>query len=492
MGSVSAIALVFLYSATADVQLLFFSSQACLPCQQVKPVVSQMLNEGYPIVPVDIDQRADLANRYQVRQIPCFVLTVGGQEVSRVVGNRTATGLKAWMQTALSQSQLAVNPSNITLPNIAPPAMTSSERFRTGESPQNSANYASEDNRVPTEHPASADRWSENNRLVSTSRLSMAQRNALSSTVRIHVEEPQAFAVGTGTVIDQEGGSILILTCGHLFRESGQNARIKIDAGFPDQPVTGLDARVLFYDSETHDVALVVAHTERTFRVAKIAPPQLVLNVGDQVFAAGCSGGDAPSILPTRIKALTNYSGVVKIDTYRRPEQGRSGGGLFSAGGQLIGVCNAAAVQVDEGIYAGLQGIYAALDATNLRTKVLTPDVGLFARSPGPNRTVAEPTRTPVRQTNEVSNPLQSQILQPVSTERGPREITVLIQSVANSGLAEVVTISNPSEELMRMIRAEKNGASGGWASNQNSRPMTLPPQDANVRAQSPEASPRR
>ena len=155
-------------------------------------------------------------------------------------------------------------------------------------------------------------------------------------------------------------------------------------------------------------------------------------------------------------------------------------------------MCNAAAVQVDEGIYAGLQGIYAALDATNLRTKVLTPDVGLFARSPGPNRTVAEPTRTPVRQTNEVSNPLQSQILQPVSTERGPREITVLIQSVANSGLAEVVTISNPSEELMRMIRAEKNGASGGWASNQNSRPMTLPPQDANVRAQSPEASPRR
>ena len=103
MGSVSAIALVFVYSATADVQLLFFSSQACLPCQQVKPAVSQMLSEGYPVVPVDIDQRSDLANRYQVQQIPCFVLAVNGQEVDRVVGNRTATTLKAWMQSALSR-----------------------------------------------------------------------------------------------------------------------------------------------------------------------------------------------------------------------------------------------------------------------------------------------------------------------------------------------------------------------------------------------------
>ena len=487
MGSVSAIALVFVYSATADVQLLFFSSQACLPCQQVKPAVSQMLSEGYPVVPVDIDQRSDLANRYQIEQIPCFVLTVNGQEVHRVVGNRTATTLKAWMQSALSQAQLAANASN-----IATPTMTSGEQFRAGEPPRSSTIPSAEDTRVSPEHPVLADRWSGTNRMVSTSQSPMAQRNALSSTVRIHVEEPQAFAVGTGTVIDQEGGSILILTCGHLFRESGQHARIKIDAGFPDQPVAGLDARVLFYDSETHDVALVVAHTERTFRVAKIAPPQFVVNVGDQVFAAGCSGGEAPSILPTRIKALTNYSGVIKIDTYRRPEQGRSGGGLFSAGGQLIGVCNAAAVQVDEGIYAGLQGIYAALDATNLRNKVLTPDVGLLSGNAGTNRTMADPSRNPVRQTNELTTPLHSQILQPVSTERGQPKMTVLIQSDANAGLAEMVTISNPSEELIRMIRAEKNRESNGWASSRDSRPMTIPPQDANVRAQSPEPPPRR
>ncbi|MED5284711.1 MAG: hypothetical protein VYC71_01985, partial [Planctomycetota bacterium] len=181
-----------------------------------------------------------------------------------------------------------------------------------------------------------------------------------------------------------------------------------------------------------------------------------------------------------------------KIDTYRRPEQGRSGGGLFSAGGQLIGVCNAAAVQVDEGIYAGLQGIYAALDATNLRTKVLTPNVGLLTGNAGTNRTMADPSRNPVRQTNELTTPLHSQILQPVSTERGQPKMTVLIQSDANSGLAEMVTISNPSEELILMIRAEKNRGSNGWASNRNSSPMTIPPQDANVRAQSPEPPPRR
>ena len=63
MGSVSFAALMVAASAVADVQLLFFSSQACMPCQQVKPVVAQLAGQGYPIVSVDINQRADLADQ---------------------------------------------------------------------------------------------------------------------------------------------------------------------------------------------------------------------------------------------------------------------------------------------------------------------------------------------------------------------------------------------------------------------------------------------
>jgi hypothetical protein len=46
--------------------------------------------------------------------------------------------------------------------------------------------------------------------------------------------------------------------------------------------------------------------------------------------------------------------------------QGRSGGGLFSADGLVIGVCNAADPADDEGLYAALAAIHSQLDQAGL------------------------------------------------------------------------------------------------------------------------------
>src|SRR5262249_26470158 len=45
-----------------------------------------------------------------------------------------------------------------------------------------------------------------------------------------------------------------------------------------------------------------------------------------------------------------------------QPIDGRSGGGLFSADGLLIGICNAADPADNEGLYAGLASIHWQLD----------------------------------------------------------------------------------------------------------------------------------
>jgi S1-C subfamily serine protease len=69
---------------------------------------------------------------------------------------------------------------------------------------------------------------------------------------------------------------------------------------------------------------------------------------------------------------------------------GRSGGGLFNEQGELIGVCNAAAVEVDEGIYTALETIHwqiAAVDLEHLfgiegQIGIGNLDAGVDARLP--------------------------------------------------------------------------------------------------------------
>ena len=66
-------------------QLLYFTAPWCGPCKLLKPKLNQ-LNVSYRTI--NIDQDMATANRYNVRNIPCFMrINAQGQEVSRIVGN---------------------------------------------------------------------------------------------------------------------------------------------------------------------------------------------------------------------------------------------------------------------------------------------------------------------------------------------------------------------------------------------------------------------
>jgi len=66
-------------------QLLYFTAPWCGPCKLLKPKLNQ-LTVSYRTI--NIDQDMDTANRYNVRNIPCFMrINANGQEVSRIVGN---------------------------------------------------------------------------------------------------------------------------------------------------------------------------------------------------------------------------------------------------------------------------------------------------------------------------------------------------------------------------------------------------------------------
>ena len=185
----------------------------------------------------------------------------------------------------------------------------------------------------------------------------------------------------------------------------------------------------------------------------------------------GCGGGEDPSILGTRIKALTNYSGITKYDTFVRPQQGRSGGGLFSSGGRLMGVCNAAAVNVDEGIYAGLDSIYAILDANNMTEMVTASPATTLAghTQPAsqptlPQQVAGQPatlqgTEQPVMPEPPMSAPLTipvNTVAPPTAT--APVEVICVIRSPEDPSKTQTVTIRNPSPDLLKQIYQANQG----------------------------------
>lgn len=191
-------------------------------------------------------------------------------------------------------------------------------------------------------------------------RQASADQAALAATVRLRVEDATGFGFGTGTIIDTHESEALVVTCGHIFRESQGKGKIVADLFAPgaSQPVEG---QLIAYDLD-RDIALVSVRINVPVTPAVVAPPSYSVRPQDQVFSIGCDKGAEPSVRPSVITAVNKYLGKPNFTVAGQPVDGRSGGGLFTADGLLIGICNAADPADDEGLYAGLASIHWQLD----------------------------------------------------------------------------------------------------------------------------------
>ena len=69
-------------------RLYYYSAPWCVPCQSFGPVMDQV-NAVMPVVKVNIDYEADLAQRANVRSVPTVILVEGETEIRRFVGARS-------------------------------------------------------------------------------------------------------------------------------------------------------------------------------------------------------------------------------------------------------------------------------------------------------------------------------------------------------------------------------------------------------------------
>jgi len=66
-------------------QYLYFSAPWCGPCRMLGPMMERV-NNTIPVQKVNVDENSELAQQYNVRNIPTVVLLQDGQEVKRIIG----------------------------------------------------------------------------------------------------------------------------------------------------------------------------------------------------------------------------------------------------------------------------------------------------------------------------------------------------------------------------------------------------------------------
>ena len=350
-------------------RLYFFTAAGCGPCKQLEPTLLELQRRGYAVTKIDVGQHPDWADAFDVTQTPTCVITAGQRNLGSLVGS---AGLDTFV-SALDQAYRIVGHRPPTEPAVQtqqiPAAHTNAVQPSVQREPRENHQPLAATPPWPTPGQRAQDRNADRlARQISDAAVDRAFR----ATVRIRVEDASGVSNGTGTIIDTRNNRALVLTCGHIFRDADEKSSIRIEYGFADGNIREVPGRLVKCDWDSRDVGLISMPLEERIEPAPLDWGRDTWAAGTPVFSIGCSQGDNPTVRECEVLRVARYGiednpeTALKIDTSVRPVVGRSGGGLFDANGVLIGVCNAAAIHEDEGIYSAVENVQWQLDQAGI------------------------------------------------------------------------------------------------------------------------------
>ncbi|TWT99929.1 Thioredoxin [Botrimarina colliarenosi] len=428
-------------ASAQQVELLDFYLPTCGPCRAMAPTVERLEAEGVRVRRVDGSREPQLTAQMRVDSYPTFIAVADGREVGRVVG--------ATSYEQLAQLVRSAKPRGFEQPTPG---------FAATSGRDNTFAAAPTAGAVPNATAA----------------------KLLSRSVRLTIVDDAGRSFGTGTVIDARSGEALIVTCAHLFRgadgrpidPSGRMTIELFDTATGTLRVAErVDGQLISHDFDA-DVALVAIRPSGVVPTAPVAASPGDLRIGAVVRSVGCDLGADPTVRDSQIVDLNRYDGPANIEAAGAPIQGRSGGGLFSDTGELVGVCNFADESANEGIYAGLASIHAQLDRIGLTDLYRNPQPAVAAPVvasappvvPATPAAMTTPELTPIQRTPVIrgQDPMSGQGALTTAEQatlseivsRGERaEVVVLIRPDTAGGRTEVLTLDSASPEFVSALR---------------------------------------
>lgn len=341
-----------------SILLLAFTSEGCPACRALEPLVSGLEQKQYPLKRVSPYDPAGTAlyDQYGIETMPSFVLLRGGVEQSRFISQ--GEDIRVVQDRLLSMFQNARSAQTSVAAGGTPESAASALGSQAGAA----AAPRSQDVSARTEN----------------------LEKQLAATVRLRVSGGMNETdCGSGTLIHtsltENAREGLILTCGHLFRDSKGNSPVQVDLFRPETgQTTTVTGECVFYDDDL-DIGFVGIPLPFEIEPVRMAPPGYMPRPGDRLVSIGCTSGEDPTIWEHAVKTTDQKYYQPKdrlknqqfyfIEVTNAPRSGRSGGGLFArtAQGQtyLVGVCNAGDSKSDEGYFLPHTVVYDQLCANS-------------------------------------------------------------------------------------------------------------------------------
>lgn len=467
-------------TAMAEAILLEFSSAICPPCRAMQPIVSELIARGVPVRQVDVQAESQLAQRYQIRSTPTYVVVQEGREVTRLVGAQSAAKLHAALQQNPG-GELVPTRSQIAGPSARGTGLQEPQtRLAPLGAPDNSLAQSAgrtvrrerDDNRQTDGQMSDNESWQSLASLTSanvgatnlaperiaeampSASLAQAVERAQAATVRLRVHDGRGYGAGTGTIIDVHDQEALVLTCGHLFRDGDGKGKIEVDIFVGGQPRT-VEGQLIDYDAGDRDIGLVAIRPGMAIRPVDVVREGDMMKVGQPAFSFGCDRGDLPSRRDTRITGVNKYNqniGGSNLEISGAPIDGRSGGGLFDEQGRLIGVCNAADYKSDIGIYTGPGSIHWQLDRVQLGRLYQGGANASLASNPLSSDDPSEAT-SPSNGQPETNANLDAYTHDADSAGADDTEMIVILRDRNGKMSEQVLTLHQPDAQLIHQIR---------------------------------------
>ena len=77
--------------------VFYFTADWCGPCKKVRPVVEDMIREGFHIQIIDVDIEKELVKNFEITSVPTFILFENEKQLDRISGAQTKNSLELFI-----------------------------------------------------------------------------------------------------------------------------------------------------------------------------------------------------------------------------------------------------------------------------------------------------------------------------------------------------------------------------------------------------------
>lgn len=290
--------------------VLFFNAEWCVPCQRMLPIVQKLQDEGLKIISVDIGQHPAVAQKYEITSLPTFLHIRDARPFSggKTTGVLTEEGLRRFVKDldpGREQAQTTRDLFAARLPRVV--------RIQVNRKS------------IPDETDSKTD----NPQKLSPQQFSNTRKT-----------------FGSGFIMKEENGKVMVLTAAHLFRNLGEQDEVTVSVLSRREKITpdlSAAGKVISKNLES-DLALVeceIPPSDRHFAPNWVSNALLNKDRLAHVIGFEVNGRSA----------LTTSGKISSIDKYAGPgnfaigamsvHNGMSGAPVFNEEGGLCGIVTA-------------------------------------------------------------------------------------------------------------------------------------------------------